>query len=221
MLYLVSVPIGNLDDITLRALKVLANADLILAEDTRRARKLLAQHRITKKILSFHDFNKRKRTKEVLNFAFKQQGDVALIPEAGTPLISDPGFYLLKRWLKKGLPYTAIPGPCSVINALVLSGLAPDRFFFAGFLNAKSSKRKKELRELAKVKTTLIVFESRYRILRTAKDIGDIFVDKEVVVAREMTKMHQEIIRAHAQALAAELKTKTLKGEFVVIIDNR
>ena len=219
MLYIVSTPIGNLEDITLRALKVLREADLILAEDTRKAGVLLNRYKIKKPLLSFHDHNKKTRTKQVLNRLTEKE--VALISEAGTPGISDPGFYLIRECVEQRISFTAIPGPTAAINALILSGFATDRFLFQGFLSPKRGKRKKQLKELSLIKTTLIIYESCHRIVKTLLDIKEVFKNKRIALIKEMTKVYEEIIRGNAEEIIFKLEPKPVKGEFVVVIDNR
>ncbi len=220
MLYIVSTPIGNLKDITLRALEVLKGVDIILAEDTRRAGVLLKYHGIKKPVLSFHDHNKVFCTKKVLSF-LKEGKDCALISEAGTPGISDPGFYLIRACVNSGLDFTAIPGPSAVTNALVLSGLPTDSFYFAGFLSPKKGKRRRQLKELSQLATTLIFFESPHRVAGTLEDIKDCFDGKRIALAREMTKVYEEVVRGKPADVLKIIQKTPPKGEFVIVIDNR
>ena len=220
MLYMVSTPIGNLKDITLRALEVLQGVNTILAEDTRRAGILLKHYGIKKPVLSFHDHNKVFRTKKVLSL-LKDGKECALISEAGTPGISDPGFYLIRACVDRGLPFTVLPGPSAVINALVLSGLPTDTFYFAGFLSPKKGKRRRQLEELSQLATTLIFFESPHRIVETLEDIKDYFGEKRIALVREMTKVYEEVVRGKPTEVLDTVKGATLKGEFTIVIDSR
>ena len=220
MLYIVSTPIGNLKDITLRALEVLKEVDIILAEDTRRAGILLKHYGIKKPVLSFHDHNKVFRTKKVLSL-LKVGKKCALISEAGTPGISDPGFYLIRACVDSELGFTVLPGPSAVINALVLSGLPTDSFYFAGFLSPKKGKRRRQLEEASQLATTLIFFESPHRVVGTLEDIKDYFGEKRIALTREMTKVYEEVVRGKPAEVLQTIHNKPLKGEFVVVIDNR
>ena len=220
MLYIVSTPIGNLEDITLRAINTLSKADLTLAEDTRKAKILLGHYDIKKPLLSFYDYNKEKRIKNVLSL-LKEGREIALISEAGTPGVSDPGYFLARACVKENIPFTALPGPTAAVNALVLSGLPTDKFFFTGFLSPKKGKRDRQLKELAGIKTTLVIFESRRRLLSILKDSMAYFKDKKVVVLREMTKLYEEVLRGKLDFLISRIQDRALKGEFVIVIDNR
>ncbi len=220
MLYVVSTPIGNLKDITLRALEVLKGVDIILAEDTRRAGTLLKHYGIKKPVLSFHDHNKVFRTKKVLSL-LKEGQECALISEAGTPGISDPGFYLIRACVDRGLGFTSLPGPSAVTNALVLSGLATDSFYFAGFLSPKKGKRRRQLEEASQLATTLIFFESPHRLLETMEDIKDYFGERRIALAREMTKVYEEVVRGKPAEVLKIIHNKSPKGEVVIVIDNR
>ena len=220
MLYIISTPIGNLEDITLRALKTLNKADLILAEDTRKARILLGRYKVKRPTLSFYDYNKEKRIKYILSL-LKDNKEIALISEAGTPGVSDPAYFLVKHCIKENIPYTALPGPTAAINALILSGLPTDRFMFIGFLSPKKIKRQRLFQELLGVKATLVFFESRYKIIKTVSDMCRFFGKKEAALVREMTKMHEEIMRAPLEVIYGRIQEKTAKGEYVIIIDNR
>ncbi len=220
MLFIVSTPIGNLEDISLRAIKALKQAEMVLAEDTRKARILFARYEINKTALSFHDYNKKARVKKVLTL-LKQGKNIALVSEAGTPGISDPGFFLIRACTKENIPFTAIPGANACINALILSGLPTDRFMFCGFLSPKKGRRRKELKELSLVKSTIVIFESRYRIFSAINDIKDYFRGKKMAVVREMTKVYEQVVRGDVDAFDSLIKNIPLKGEFVIVIDNR
>ncbi|MFH1768123.1 MAG: 16S rRNA (cytidine(1402)-2'-O)-methyltransferase [Candidatus Omnitrophota bacterium] len=221
MLYVIATPIGNLEDITIRAVKTLRAADLILAEDTRKAKIIFCRYAIKKPVISFHDHNKKIRTKRIIPL-LKENKDIALISEAGTPGISDPGFFLLRECRREKIPFTAIPGPTAIINALILSGLPTDRFFFYGFLSSKKNRRRRELGEQAKVQATLIFFESRHRIISALEDIKRVFPERPIAVAKEMTKKYENVYRGGADEIIQQLNREAaIKGEFVIVIDNR
>lgn len=220
MLYIISTPIGNLKDITLRALEVLKSVDLVFAEDTRKAGILLKHYQIDKPVLSFYDHNKVSRTKKVLGF-LREEKDIALISEAGTPGISDPGFYLIRACVEAGVSFTAIPGPSAVINALVLSGLPTDSFYFAGFLSPKKARRRRQLKELSFYKTTLIFFESPHRVIACLEDVKEYFPQKPTVLVREMTKVYEQAVRGTPDTLFVYLQNHPPKGELVIVLNNR
>jgi 16S rRNA (cytidine1402-2'-O)-methyltransferase len=187
ILAIVSTPIGNMEDITLRALRILKEADLIAAEDTRRTGLLLKHFGIEKPLTSYFEGNELKK-KEVILSRLKQGDRVALVSDAGTPGISDPGFRLIRAAIEHEIPVTPIPGPSAVITALSVSGLPTDAFFFKGFLPHKSKKRRDLLKELEEVRETLIFYESPHRISETLKDVYEILGDREIVLSRELTK---------------------------------
>jgi 16S rRNA (cytidine1402-2'-O)-methyltransferase len=219
MLYLVSTPIGNLKDISVRAIEILKKVELILAEDTRRAGILLARYGVKTATLSFHEHNKHARVKRIIPLLEKQK-DIALISNAGTPAISDPGYTLIKACREHALAYTAVPGATAVINGLLLSGCGPDRFYFAGFLPQKKSKRASLLRELVRLKATLVFFESPHRIGKTCRELSRFFKEKPAALVREMTKIHEETISGTVAELAAATEKRAPRGEIVVVIDN-
>jgi 16S rRNA (cytidine1402-2'-O)-methyltransferase len=220
MLYLVATPIGNLEDITIRAIKTLSAVELILAEDTRKTKNLLDHYKIKKPVLSFYDHNKESRLKSVKSRLLGGE-EIALVTSAGTPGISDPGFLLIKNCVKENIPFTSVPGATACVNALILSGLPTDRFFFAGFLSPKKAKRDKQLQDLSLIQTTLIIFVSRHKIKALLQDIKTWFRDKRVSLLREMTKVYEEVLRGKPEDLISKTLTKPPKGEIVVIIDNR
>ncbi|MCM8756599.1 MAG: 16S rRNA (cytidine(1402)-2'-O)-methyltransferase [Candidatus Omnitrophica bacterium] len=220
MLYVIATPIGNLEDITIRALRVLRKVDIILAEDTRQARVLLSHYRIDKVAKSFYEHNEKRVTKKLLPL-LKSGKDVALISNAGTPTISDPGYHLLRTCVEEKIPFTSIPGPSAVTNAIVLSGLPSDRFLFVGFLPFKKSKRKKELEILALVEATIVIFESPHRLIATVNQLKDYFKDKRIALVKEMTKIYEDTIRANMNDIERYIKSDCLKGEWVIVIDNR
>lgn len=221
MLSLVPTPIGNLRDITLRAIDVLKSADLILCEDTRRTQKLLAAYDISKPLLSFHEHSGPGRVEKILiRLSEKQQ--IALVSDAGMPLISDPGFDLVHEVIKRGLPMQVLPGPSALITALVASGLAVDSFSYEGFLSQKSAARKKELLKLESREETLIFYESPYRVGVALQDMRDVLgEEREAVVARELTKKFEEITRGTLADLAEKYAGKKVLGEIVLIISGK
>ncbi len=216
-LYVVATPIGNLRDITLRALDVLSSADHILAEDTRQSRKLLQAYDIKTPISAYHDHNAAKRVDSLID-RLKGGEAVALISDAGTPLISDPGFKLVRAAAAAGVEIFPLPGPSSVLAGLVKSGLPSDRFLFAGFLPPKSAARKTALSDLARVKATLIVFETGPRIKAALSDIEAAMGERDIVLTRELTKRYEEARRGSAKELHASVVQSPPKGELVIII---
>lgn len=219
MLYIVSTPIGNRDDITIRALKTLREVDLIFAEDTRKAHTLLTLYRIRKPIESYFEHNQREKAARIISL-LREGKKIALISEAGTPAISDPGYYLIRECLRQDLPLEVIPGVSAVTAALVISGLPTDRFLFLGFLPRKPGKQKEQLRQVCERDETVVIFESPYRIqrlLRTLVDNG--FSGHAIVLVRELTKRFQETRRYGScrDALADEARI-VRKGEFTVVL---
>ncbi len=216
-LYIISTPIGNLRDITLRALDALQCVDLILAEDTRHSRKLLDCYNISTQISSYHDFNKEKRTPGII--ARLQAGDkIGLISDAGTPGISDPGFYLIREALRQDLPVQALPGATAFVPALVLSGLPLHRFTFEGFPPQKKG-RKTFFEALREEPRTMIFYEAPYRVLRTLKDVHRYLGNRNVAIARELTKKFEEIVREPVASAIEHFTAKAPKGEFVIIVE--
>ncbi len=220
VLYLVATPIGNLEDITQRALRVLGEVDLIACEDTRHTRKLLVHFGIENQTTSYYEHNERERAAELLDRL--QAGDnVALVSDAGTPGISDPGFRLVQLARESGIRVIPVPGPTALISALVASGLPTDEFFFAGFLPARASARRARLQELRSINATLVFYEAPHRIIQSLIDALEILGERQAVVARELTKLHEEFLRGRLSEIANQLATgKTpARGEMVVIID--
>lgn len=214
-LFIVASPIGNLEDISFRALSTLRNVAFILSEDTRETQKLLNHFEISKPQISYRDQNHNIVIKKILEI-LKDGLDIALLSDRGTPLISDPGYKLVREALDLGVKVESIPGPSSVISALVVSGLPTDRFIFLGFL-PKSEKQRKEMLELyGNLESTLILFESPYRIEKLLVEAKEILGDREVVVAKELTKLHEEVYRFNLKDLSDQ-KIDT-RGEFVVLI---
>ena len=217
MLYIVSTPIGNLKDITLRAIEVLKSVDLIACEDTRHTKILLDHYAIKKPLTSYFQHNRFAKGEYLLRL-LKEGKDIALVSDAGTPGILDPGHNLINLAIKNNIPITAIPGPTAFINALVLSGKPAHNFIFQGFLPRGPLARKNRLKELAKLKATVVFYESCHRILKTLQDIQDILGDREIVCARELTKKFEEIKRASARDILQALKKEKPRGEFVLVI---
>jgi|SRR3989344_4049835 len=219
-LFIVATPIGNLKDITLRALEVLKAVDYILCEDTRVTGKLLNRYEISKKLVPFNDFNEDKKGQAVINDLVSGQ-NIALVSDAGTPLISDPGYKLVRACIHQGIAVETIPGPSSVIAALTISGLPPDKFTFVGYLPKKDVKRKKFLEDLKRsreiVRSTIIAFESPFRLLKTLEDINEVFGDIEIVVCRELTKMHEEVKQEKISESITYFSKNIPKGELVLL----
>ena len=220
MLYIVATPIGNLKDITLRAIEVLKSVDLIACEDTRHTRILTQHYGIEKPLVSYYEYNKIKRG-EYLIKALKDGKDIALVSDAGTPGISDPGSHIIRLAIENNTPLTFIPGPAAFIGALVLSGLATHKFIFEGFLPAKSGARKNRLKELEQEKRTLIFYESPHRLLKTLEDILEVLGDREITIVRELTKKFEEIIRGKASEILKHFQAQAPRGEFILVLAGR
>ena len=218
-LYLVATPIGNLADITHRALQVLRDVDLIACEDTRHTHKLLHHYGITTKTISYHEHNEQQRAAELIEL-LKQGSDVAVVSDAGTPSISDPGFRLVRAAVDAGIVVVPLPGPSALIAALIAAGLPTDQFFFGGFLPARSSARRARLDELRAIPGTLIFYEAPHRLAASLRDAHEILGEREAVVARELTKLHEEIRRGRLSELAEHYATvEQPRGEIVLLID--
>ena len=218
-LYLVATPIGNLADITHRALQVLSDVDLIACEDTRHTHKLLNHYGINTKTISYHEHNEQQRAAELID-RLQQGTNVAVVSDAGTPSISDPGFRLVRAAIENEIVVVPVPGPSALITALIAAGLPTDEFFFAGFLPSRTSARRTRLTELQSIPGTLIFYEAPHRLAQTLADAYQILGEREAVVARELTKLHEEIRRGLLSKLAADYTEKTdIRGEIVVLID--
>jgi 16S rRNA (cytidine1402-2'-O)-methyltransferase len=217
LLYVVATPIGNLEDITYRAVRLLGEADLIACEDTRQTRKLLDHYGIQKPAISYHEHNEVERTEDLVA-RLLAGAVIALVSDAGTPLVSDPGFKLVREACAAGFAVVALPGPSSVLAALSVAGLPTDRFFFEGFLPPKSTARRARLTELARIDATLVVFESGNRVQDTLADLADIMGVREAAICRELTKLHEEITRAKLSELAEQADRLETRGEFVLVI---
>ena len=217
MLYVIATPIGNLGDISLRALEILKDVDLVAAEDTRHSGILLKHYQIAKPLISYHEHNEAMRTAQLVERLAAGE-KIALITDAGTPSLSDPGARLIRECIKRGLDFTIIPGPSSILTALVGSGFSAERFFFGGFLPIKSGQRERELRAAAAREETAIYFESPYRLTKTLKASIETLKDRQLCVARELTKKFEEFRRGSAAELLAHYEAHPPKGEIVLLI---
>jgi len=219
-LYLVPTPIGNLDDITFRAIKILKSVDLILAEDTRTSSFLLKHYEINKPLLSHHKFNEHKSSEGIVA-RLKAGESMALISDAGTPGISDPGFFLVKNCVEQGIDVECLPGATAFVPALVNSGLPSDRFCFEGFLPQKKGRQSK-LSELAEESRTMIFYESPHRLVKTLQQFAEVFGEnRRASVSRELTKLHEENMRGTLPELIQHFSSKTIKGEIVIIVEGK
>jgi len=219
-LYLVPTPIGNLEDITFRAIKVLKNADLILVEDSRRSSKLLSHYGINKPIKKYHSYNEHIKINLFIS-ELKEEKSIVLITDAGTPSISDPGFLLVRESIKNEIEIECLPGATAIIPALVQSGLPSERFVFEGFLPVRKG-RKKRLEELEKEKRTIIIYESPHRIIKTLNDLLLFFSENRMIaISREMTKIYQETYRGSIKQTLEHFKRELPKGEFVICISGK
>ena len=216
-LYLVSTPIGNLEDISLRALRILKEADLIACEDTRQTMKLLTHYGVHKQLESYHEHNEMTRAPELV-IELEQGARIALVSDAGTPVISDPGHRLVTMCLRHGIPVVPVPGPSALVAALAASGLATDEFVFLAFLPARPGERRKAMRALAGGARTLVLYEAPHRIVDTLEDALEILGDRPSVLAREVTKLHEEFLRGHLTELLERLAKKPPRGEITLII---
>jgi len=219
-LYIVSTPIGNLGDITVRASKILADCDLILAEDTRTSKKLLDHLGIGTPMTAYHDFNKEKVTPSLVS-SLKDGKEIALITDARTPGVADPAFYLVRASIANGIDVVPVPGACAGLAALVASGLPTDRFTFENFLPNKSTQRRKLFESLVNEPRTMIFYETPHRIVKTLEDIGAVLGGVRVVIARELTKIHEEFLRGTAEELLAHFNDHPPRGEMVILFNTR
>jgi len=219
-LYIVSTPIGNLEDMSFRAIRILKEAAVIAAEDTRRTQKLCTYYQIKTPLTSYHDFNKEEKT-DVLLHRLQEGNHIALVCDAGTPLVSDPGYYLVSRAVKANIPLVPIPGPSSVLTALCVSGLPTDRFIFEGFVPRKPGAREKFFEKLANEVGTIIVFETQHRLLKTLRVINKIMGNRQIVLTRELTKLNEEILRGYVEDMCQSLEGKTIKGEITLLIQGQ
>jgi 16S rRNA (cytidine1402-2'-O)-methyltransferase len=217
MLYVVATPIGNLGDITLRAVEILQSVDLIAAEDTRHSGILLKRYQIHKPLISYHEHNEAMRTAQFVERLAAGE-KIALITDAGMPSVSDPGARLIRECIKRALPFTVVPGPSSILTALVGSGFSSEKFFFGGFLPNKSGRRERELRAAAAREETTVFFESPHRLVKTLKTSIDILQDRQLCVARELTKKFEEFRHGTAGELLAHYEAHPPKGEIVLLV---
>ena len=218
ILYLIATPIGNLEDITYRAARILSEVSAIACEDTRESHKLLEHLGIRKPMLSCHEHNERARADEIAG-KLRHGDSIALISDAGSPLVSDPGYRVVEAALEAGVTVVPIPGPSALITALMASGLATDAFYFGGFLPPKTTQRRKVLESVAELDATLIFYESPHRILESLDDIAAVLGERRTVVARELTKLHEEFLRDTAAGIAQTLSSRpSVKGEITLLI---
>lgn len=217
-LYVVSTPIGNLEDITYRAVRVLGEADWIACEDTRTTGRLLSHYGIATRTISYHEHNENERAAELVDRLIAGETG-ALVSDAGTPLLSDPGYRIVHAAAEAGIRIDAIPGASALLAALVVSGLPTDRFHFGGFLPAKQGQRRRVLESLADEQATLIFYETPHRIIEALEDIAAVLGSRQMVAARELTKLHEEVLRGSATEIATSLSSRdAIRGEFVILI---
>jgi 16S rRNA (cytidine1402-2'-O)-methyltransferase len=220
VLYLVSTPIGNLEDITLRALSVLKEVDLVAAEDTRHTGMLLKHYDLKKSLTSYHDFNKERKAPALIK-RLKDGQSVAVTSDAGTPGVSDPAYFLVRLAIREDIQVVPIPGASAFLSALVVSGLPTDRFAFEGFLPSKPGKRRRRLEKLREEERTLIFYESPHRFARTLDDVAQIMGPRRLVVARELTKKFEEILRGEPERIKQLLGERKIRGEMVVLVEGK
>ncbi len=220
ILYVIATPIGNLEDITLRALRILKEVDLIAAEDTRQTRKLLNYYNIHTSLTSYYEHNGLRKGAYLIE-CLKEKKNIALVSDSGTPGISDPGFFIIKEAIEKGINVCSVPGPSAVISSLAVSGLPTDGFLFLGFLPRKMGKIKRELTKASSLEKTVIFYESCYRAKKTLEIVQEVMGKVQVVLVRELTKKFEEILRGKTDELIKHIENKPLKGELVVLVSNR
>ncbi len=220
ILYIVSTPIGNLEDFTFRALRVLKEADVIAAEDTRHSRKLLTYYGISKPLISYWGEKEKVKSAEIIERLHSGQS-VALISDAGTPGISDPGDVLIKKAIEENIQVVSIPGPSALIAALSLSGLPTDEFIFTGFLPSKTKQRQKILKDLSLERRTIVFYEAPHRILQTLTDMEKIFTERKAALIKEITKIHEEVLRGGIPEILTKIKETTIAGEYVIAVEGR
>jgi len=220
MLYIVSTPIGNLSDITYRAVEILKKVDIILAEDTRRTGVLLNNYNIKNKLISYNDVNKTRKTTSIIK-ELQQGKEIALVSDSGTPGISDPGFYLVREAIKNNIKIIPVPGANAAITALISSGLPTDKFTFYGFFPKKQSKQKKIIDELPQRRETAIFYESPHRIKKTILFFSSVIPEYNIVIGREITKKFEEFIRGTVKEVSEEIKDKNIKGEITIVLSKK
>ncbi len=218
-LYVVSTPIGNLDDITLRALNILESVDIIACEDTRHSLKLLNHYNIKKRLISYHSYNEDNSIHGIINL-LNQGNSIALVSDGGTPCISDPGYKLIKALRENAFEVIAIPGASAVLTILASSGFRTDRFVFCGFLSIKKGRQAKQLEELKEIEATLVFYESPHRILKLLDNISLIFPEKMVCIGKELTKINEKIITGPAKEIKTALEANKIFGEFAILVAN-
>jgi 16S rRNA (cytidine1402-2'-O)-methyltransferase len=216
-LFVVATPIGNLGDATPRSIEVLKSVNVIAAEDTRRTRKLLAHFGVSTSLLSYHDHNEERVSRGIVK-RIEDGQDVALVSDAGTPLVADPGYRLVSACAERGIDVVAVPGPSAVVAALSIAGLPPQPFHFAGYLPRKSGQRRSRLASLAGLSCTVVYYESPHRIATTLGDMREVLGDRRAVVARELTKVHEEVLRGTLAELSSVADARNLKGEIVIVV---
>jgi 16S rRNA (cytidine1402-2'-O)-methyltransferase len=220
ILYIVSTPIGNLEDITMRAIRILKEVDLIAAEDTRHTGHLLKHYDIHTPLTSYFEGNESKK-KELILSKLKHGSQIALVSDAGTPGISDPGFRLIQLAIENQIPVVPIPGPSAVISALSVAGLPTDAFLFKGFLPHKSKRRRDLLKQMEEIRETLIFYESPHRLSESLKDILETLGDREMALTRELTKIYEEILRGRVSEILNQISGRKLKGEITLVISGK
>ena len=219
VIYIIPTPIGNLEDITLRAIRILKESDLILVEDSRITGKLLNHFDITTKMMTYHAFNEHKK-KDLIIDKIHAGLKISLVSDAGTPSISDPGFLLIRECIKNNITITCLPGPTACITALVKSGLPCEKFQFEGFLPVKK-KRKQMLNKIANNENTTVIYESPHRILKTLNDLKELCGERDIAVIKELSKVYETAYRGTIQEIINQVSNSTLKGEFVIVIDGK
>ena len=217
MLYIIPTPIGNLEDVTIRALKILGKSELIIAENSNKTKILLNKYNIKCQILSCNTFNEKKKVPLIVE-KIKQLKSVSLVSDAGTPGISDPGYLLIRECINLNIPISCLPGPTAFVPALIQSGFPCEKFVFEGFLPKR--KRKKKLENLALEKRSIIIYESPYRLINTLKDLNYYFNNRKIAVAKELTKIHENVFRGKIENIILELEKSIIKGEYIIVLDS-
>ncbi len=218
ILYVVATPIGNLEDITYRAINILKSVDIIAAEDTRNTLKLLNHYEISKHLISYHRHNEEIKSGELIK-ELKEGKDIALVSDAGTPGICDPGEVVIKKCIKEEIKVVPVPGACAFVNALISSGLNTDTFLFLGFLPLNKKNRKQKLEQIKESTQTTIIYEAPHKLQSTLKDLEEFVSDRNVVLARELTKIHEEFIRGNIKGIIE--KSKDVKGDMIILIEGK